>query len=224
MGTGAAVPAAGLAGMDAGQREAGMDAGLPLAAFVPAGFRVEEVVRGDLDGRGPHDAVLVLERREPDGRGARARRLVVLRGRGPDSLRRARYVRAGEGRQVLLCSICGGDVHAPEPTPVVVRIRAREVVVRQFYGSRVITTQTFRFRLRDGGVRLTRYEERNWDCASGRWALASTDLLTGGQTIETGDRKGGGTFDAFEDRPRRIMLEDSLQGAPLHEPGRPPRA
>ena len=210
LGTVAAVPAAALAGTDAGQRGAGTDAGAPLASFVPTGFRVAADVRGQLDSRRPRDRALVLERRRADARAARARRLLVLLGR-PDG----RFIRAGEGRHVLLCTTCG---HAGRPhTPVDVRIRGRELLVRQSYGRRVVTTQTFRFRLREGRVLLARYEERNRVPATGQCARASANLLTGDHVIETAVAGRDRTYDAFNDRPRLITLEETLQGAPLNE-------
>lgn len=210
IGTGAAAPAAALAGTDAGLRGAGTDAGAPLSSFVPAGFRVAETVRGQLDADTAADRALVLERRRAGAGGARARRLVVLLGR-----RGGRFVRAGEGRHVLLCTTCGGSAG----TPVDVDIRGGELVVRQAYGRRVVTTQTFRFRLREGRMRLARYEERNRVPSTGQWARASANLFTGDHVIETAVAGRRRTYDAFNDRPRDITLEETLQGAPLNERG-----
>jgi hypothetical protein len=211
VGIGAAVPAEALTGTDAERRGAGTDAGAPLASFVPAGFRVAEVVRGALDADDLRDAALVLESRRADRRGARARRLVVLLAR-PEG----RFVRAGDGRRVLLCTTCGTSGRAR--TPVEVAIRGRELVVRQAYGRRVVTTQTFRFRLREGRVLLARYEERNRVPATGQWASTRANLLTGDHVIETAVAGRDQTYDAFNDRPRMITLEACLQGAPLNEP------
>ncbi len=208
VGIGAAVPAEALTGTDAGRREAGTDAGTPLAAFVPAGFRVAQEVHGALDAGGTRDAALVLEARRA-GRGrARARRLLVLTGHP-----RGGYVLAGEGRHVLLCTTCGGGDRAH--TPVEVGIRGRELVVRQSYGRRTVTSQTFRFRLREGRVVLARYEERTRVAATGQWARASANLVTGDHVIETAVAGRDRTYDAFNDRPRTITLEECLQGAPL---------
>jgi len=210
IGTGAAVPAAALAGTDAERRGTGRDAGAPLSSFVPAGFRVADQVRGQLDARRPRDRALVLERIRAGADGARSRRLLVLLGR-PDG----RFTRAGEGRHVLLCTTCGA---ADRPqTPVEVAIRDRVLAVRQSYGRRVVTTQVFRFRLLDGRMRLIRYEERNRVAATGQWARASTDLVTGGHVIETAVAGRDRTYDAFSDRPRDITLEETFQGAPLTE-------
>jgi len=210
MGTGVAAPAAALAGTDAERRGTGTDAGAPLSSFVPAGFRVAAQVRGQLDLRRPRDRALVLERRRADAGGARSRRLLVLLGR-PDG----RFVRGGEGRHVLLCTTCGAADRAH--TPVHVAIRGRELIVRQAYGRRVVTTQTFRFRLLDGRMRLACYEERNRVAATGQWARASADLVTGDHVIETAVGGRDRTYDAFSDRPRHITLEETLQGAPLNE-------
>jgi hypothetical protein len=212
MGTCAAVPSTALAGMDAERRGAGTDAGAPLASLLPAGFRVAAEARGQLDARRPQDRAVVLESRRADARGARARRLLVLLGR-PDG----RFARAGEGRHVLLCTTCGAA--GGGRTPVDVSIRGRELVVRQSYGRRVVTTQTFRFRLREGRMRLARYEERNRVPATGQSARASANLVTGDHVIETAVGGRDRTYDAFTDRPRHITLEETLQGAPLHERG-----
>jgi hypothetical protein len=101
---------------------------------------------------------------------------------------------------------------------VEVAIRGRELVVRQAYGRRVVTTQTFRFRLREGRVLLARYEERNRVPATGQWASTRANLLTGDHVIETAVAGRDQTYDAFNDRPRTITLEACLQGAPLNEP------
>jgi hypothetical protein len=222
MGTGVFAPAEALAGTDAGLRGVGKEAGAPLASFVPASHRVATRVLGHLGGGSARDAVLVLEERRADARGARGRRLLVLVGRrGADARGRARFTRAGEGRHVLLCTRCGGDPDASGPTPVDVRIRDSEVVVRQQFGRRFVTAQTFRFRLteaRPPRVRLASYEECNRDRRTDRWARARTNLLTGDHVIETWARGAGRTYDAFGDRPREILLEESLQGAPLTAP------
>jgi hypothetical protein len=220
MGTGAVAPEAAPAGRDAGSRGAGKDAGAPLASFVPLGWRVAADVRARLDGDRVRDAALVLEESRADERGARGRRLVVLRGlpRGSRDGRPSRFVRVGEGRHVLLCSRCGGRVRHAAPTPVEIRIAAGVLRVRQSYGDRIVTSQEFSFRLREGRVRLVRYEERNRDRRTGRWARAATNLLTGDHVIETWARGAGRTYDSFGDDPREITLESCLQGAPLTPP------
>ena len=205
---GAAAPAAALTGTDAGRREAGTDAGAPLASFVPGGFRVAQEARGPLDAGGTRDVALVLEARRAGRGGARARRLLVLTGTPQGG-----WVLAGEGRQVLLCTTCGAADR--RRTPVEVAIGGRELVVRQSYGRRTVTQQTFRFRLREGRVLLARYEERTRVTATGQWARTSANLLTGDHVIETAVAGRDQTYDAFNDRPRTVTLEDCLQGAPL---------
>jgi len=208
LGTGAAVTTEAPTGTDAGRRGGGTDAAPSFAALVPRGFRVAEKVAGQLDEGGPEEVALVLERIRPGARGGRARRLLVLT-RGPGG----GFTRLAEGRHVLLCTTCGGA----GPTPVDVRIRRGALVVRQAYGRRVVTTQTFTFRLDEGRMLLARYEERNRVPVTGQWARASADLLTGDHVIETAVAGRDRTYDAFNDRPRRITLEECLQGAPLVE-------
>lgn len=159
---------------------AGLDSGAPLAYHLLANERVEKQVQADLDGDGVRDVVIVAAKRKANGDGERTRRLLVLRGRGG-----AKYSEVGSGRRFLLCTTCGGAFAGTSRTPIHVSVRDGVVAVRQTSGSRVVTRQTFRFRLRADAVRLIGFDDLARDRAAGGSVSRSWNLLTGATVVRT---------------------------------------
>lgn len=147
----------------------------PAAAQDPPPWEPGPVLNRDLDGDGVRDEVVVLTRTDRDNDEQRPdRRLIVSRGEADGS----GFERIEQGRRALICTTCGGAFHG-EYAPVHVRIRGGVIVVKQSFGSRVVTRQTLRFRVEGDGVRLIGYDRRERDRATGRRVSVSTDLLTG---------------------------------------------
>jgi hypothetical protein len=155
-------------------------AGAAVAAFVPAGWRIEAEASGDLDRDGVADTVLTLVEDLPvedaDGMVSdRHRALVVLRKRA------AGYVRAGSNGLLLLCTRCGGALFGVTETPVDVSIERGVVIVRQESGAREMTGETYRFRFdpKEGRMALIGLDLFYLDRLGPTMVEESTNLLTG---------------------------------------------
>jgi hypothetical protein len=107
------------------------------SAFIPAGYKVEESVDGDLNGDALIDRVLVLLRDEPE-EGDRKRALVVLL-REKDG-----WTAGGTSSSLIACFQCLG-VKGGDATPEIA-IAKRVISVSQFGGSRYYYGSTHRFR------------------------------------------------------------------------------
>jgi len=153
--------------------------------FVPTGYRVEHRLSLQLDADRRPDRALVLRREGKIGAGTPDRRLVVLRSHGFGS-----YSAASEGRKILLCSSCGGAFFGTVDAPVKLSSKKRTLVIRQSFGSRTVTEQTFRLALRQGGAQLIGYDELDRDRATGAWTSTSTNLLTRSRVTERRSRGG----------------------------------
>lgn len=143
------------------------------SSFVLSGYRVEHRLSVQLDADGRPDRALVLRRKKKLGAGISDRRLVVLR-----SDRSGGYSAAGEGRRILLCSSCGGAFFGTLDAPVRLSSKDTTLIVKQSFGSRTVTEQTFRLALRQAGAQLIGYDELERDRATGAWTSRSTNLLT----------------------------------------------
>lgn len=126
--------------------------GKAVEAFVPAGWKIESALDGDLDGDRTPDKVLVLvetKDAEPD------RALVVV-------LKRAGgWALAGTNRGLLMCGECGG-VKGGDAAPEN-EIAKGVLIVQQFGGSRFVYSTLHRFRWNAQRARLgkpTRARER----------------------------------------------------------------
>lgn len=116
------------------------------ASFVPAGWKIEEQLTGDLNGDSRPDYVLKLieDKREKDDEGIpteRGRALVIALVNADGSLKRA-----GVADKLLQCTRCGGAFYGMVETPAGVTIEKGTVVVEQDHGSRNLTNTTYRFR------------------------------------------------------------------------------
>lgn len=143
-------------------------------AFVPAGWRIERTLSGDLDGDTIDDAVVVLV--QPQG--TRERALLVL------LKRKATWALVASNQGLLQCGECAGakgDDGAPE-----MKIAARVLTVHQLFGSRTYGTSTHRFRL-DKNKRMFQLiglDTSSGDSLLGTSGTTSTNLLTGLMTSE----------------------------------------
>ena len=116
------------------------------ASFVPPGWKIEEQVRGDLNGDTLPDLVLKLVEDKPakdadDMPTERGRALVIALAEKDGSL-----TRAGAAAKLLQCTRCGGAFYGVVETPAGVSIQKGVVVVEQDHGSRNLTNTTYKFR------------------------------------------------------------------------------
>jgi hypothetical protein len=116
------------------------------ASFVPAGWKTEEQITGDLNGDSLPDYVLKLVEDKPakdadDMPTERGRALVIALVEKDGTLKRA-----GVANKLLQCTRCGGAFYGVVETPTSVSIEKGVVVVEQDHGSRNLTNTTYKFR------------------------------------------------------------------------------
>jgi len=176
------------------------------AAFVPAGYTIEESVDGELNGDALVDRVLVLlhdEREEGD----RQRALVVLL-RDKDG-----WFGAGTNSTLVACFQCLG-VKGGDATPEIA-IAKRVISVTQFGGSRYYYGSTHRFRWSAGA---RRFQLIGLDSSAGDAILGSSteesanyltrEIVTTTQPAQVND--AGDTLDA-----PAVVKRTRMRPAPL---------
>lgn len=148
--------------------------------FVPKGWMIEEQVTGDLNKDGQDDIALKLVEKFPsdadqDNPPERARALLILL-KLPDG----RMQKAAFTAKLLQCTRCGGAFYGSIEAPAEVKIEKGILIVRQDYGSREMTEETWRFRLDPATNRflLIGMDLRTTDRATGQTVEESTNYLT----------------------------------------------
>lgn len=130
-----------------------------LSAFLPPGTSLRLAERGDIDGDGDQDAVIVLE--TGDGDAARQPRPLLLLRRDADG----RLQRAIESPRAISCRRCGGMIGDPLQG---IRIASGALTLRFEGGSREMWSSEFEFTPAPGGEwRLTDVTHRGFDRADG---------------------------------------------------------
>lgn len=172
------------------QQGAKIDAGkLPRTAatvreFVPSGWTVEAQTEGDLNRDAIADTVVTLVEEMPvgadkDNPPERQRALLIL-----FKTEDGKFTRAALASKLLLCTRCGGAFYGVAETPSTVEISnsgGGVILVKQDYGSREITEETFRFRY-DSGVQrfvLIGVDVKTFDRLTGEGVTESSNFLTG---------------------------------------------
>jgi hypothetical protein len=154
--------------------------------FVPAGWKLEASVRGDLDKNGSEDVALQLIQAAPppggeeqSGEPERTRGLVVLLSGEGGKLRRA-----AASNRLLYCTACVGTMGGGEGG--VLKIEKGVLLVDQMSGSREVMRTLLRFRhdAKDGRFVLIGMDVTNTDRLTGASTLESTNLLNGAKVIE----------------------------------------
>jgi hypothetical protein len=130
-----------------------------LSAFLPPGTSLRLAERGDIDGDGDQDAVIVLD--AGDGAARQPRTLLLLR-RDADG----RLQRALESPRAISCRRCGGMIGDPLQG---IRIAPGALTLRFEGGSREMWSSEFEFTPAPGGDawRLTDVTHRGSDRADG---------------------------------------------------------
>lgn len=134
-----------------------------LARFAPAGTVLRASARGDLDGDGDEDALIVVEREGADA-ATSPRGLLLLRRDAAGALHEA-----ATGPDAILCRRCGGTMGDPLQG---VRAGRGEFTLRFEGGSRELWSSEFRFAYaRDGETwRLAGITHGGFDRSDGKAA------------------------------------------------------
>ena len=191
------------------------------AAFAPAGWKVEDTVKGDLNGDGKPDYAIKLVEDKPvkqDEPLDSERALVVAFSDG-DKLRRVAVA-----DKLLQCTSCGGAFYGVMPAPADVSIEKGVLVIENEHGSRDVSRSTFRFRYDpgSGSFVLIGYDYTDNDRLTGAVTTESTNYLTGSRvtTLSKGKRT---TTKRSKVSGSKIRLEDAsgedLEGAAVHRLG-----
>lgn len=161
------------------------------SGFVPEGWKIEEQVKGDVNGDGREDVLLKLvqdlPKTDPDGPGPdRARALIVVVKTSEGGWRNAAVA-----DKLLQCTACGGAFYGVMDAPANVTIEKGVIVVSQDHGSREVTETTFRFRYDEQPEKfiLIGFDYATRDRATGSVWTESTNYLTGKRITTTGKGK-----------------------------------
>jgi len=180
-----------------------------LAKFAPAGWKIDELVTGDLNGDSAPDYALTLveAKAEKNSEGdptERGRALVVALATKDGQLNRA-----GIADSLLQCTRCGGAFYGFVETPVKVTIERGVLVVQQDHGSRDLTNTTYRFRYEPatGKFLLIGFDLADADRATAQVVSESINYLTGAREETRG--KGEKDVTTRSTIPKRkIYLDD----------------
>jgi len=152
--------------------------------FVPAGWKIEETIRGDLDKTGGEDTLLQLVEDKPanDAEGVptdRARALLALLAEG------GKLKLGGASNKVLYCTTCAGTLGGTGEG--LVKIVKGVVLVDQLSGSRESTHTLLRFRhdAKERRFQLIGEDVDKADRGEGTTQKVSTNLLTGQRVTES---------------------------------------
>ena len=155
------------------------------ASFVPAGWKLEEQVAGDLNGDSLPDYALKLVEDKPakdadDMPTERGRALVIALAEKDGSLKRA-----GVADKLLQCTRCGGAFYGVVETPAGVSIEKGVVVVEQDHGSRNLTNTTYKFRFEPATQRflLIGFDLADADRLTAQVVSESNNYLTNSRVI-----------------------------------------
>lgn len=189
-------------------------------AFVYDGWKVEEVVRGDLNGDGRTDAAVKLaqiDKNSESGIGG-DRALVIVFDDG------TKWKHVAMSDSILQCVECGGAFYGVMPAPAGVTIEKGVIVVENEHGSRNVDTSTYRFRFNKASGRflLIGYDFADNDRGAGDWVKESTNYSTNKRVTEKGKGDRSRTKTVVI-KPTKIYLEDAdqdeLEGEALHRNG-----
>ena len=152
-----------------------------LKGFIPAGWKLEEQIGGDLNGDGIADHALKLIEDKPatnkdDTMNERGRALVLV-----FEDKEGKFRNAAVADKLLQCASCGGAFYGVSPAPANVSIKKGVLIVEQDHGSRWVTDVTFRFRFDEqpNMFILIGFDYSSRDRAAGGGASESTNYLTG---------------------------------------------
>jgi hypothetical protein len=152
-----------------------------LEKFVPAGWKIEEQVTGDLNDDNLSDYAVKLVKDKParDSNDIATERqralLIVLQKQG------GMLARAALATRLLQCTHCGGSFYGVSESPANLHLDKGVIVVDQDSGSRNLTNTTYRFRY-DAATQqfiLIGFDYADADRATAQVVAESTNYLTG---------------------------------------------
>lgn len=152
--------------------------GTKVEEFVPAGWKIEERVKGDVTADGTEDILLKLIEDKPkkeDEMVNRNRVLVVL-------IANDSGMQLGPVTDKLLqCTSCGGAFYGVLDAPAEVTIEKGVIVYGEESGSRRVSNTTFKFRYdaKSSKFLLIGFDYSSRDRAAGGFASESTNYATG---------------------------------------------
>jgi hypothetical protein len=180
-----------------------------ISKFVPKGWKIEEQLKGDLNGDTTPDYVLELiedklAKDKDDNPIDRARALVIVLQSGSGKLSRAAVA-----DKLLQCTQCGGAFYGMTDATAEVKIDKRVIIVSQDHGSRWLTETTYRFRYDafTQAFALIGFDFSNRDRAAGAVASESTNYLTGVRQSQRGNNNRTASTTAHF-RPEKISIEE----------------
>lgn len=152
-----------------------------IEKFIPAGWKTEEQVTGDLNGDSVPDYAVKLVEEKPakdknDVAIERQRALVIVLQQPSGKLSRAAVA-----DRLLQCTRCGGAFYGVSESPANVQIEKGLIVVDQDHGSRNLTNTTYRFRYDAPSQQfiLIGFDYADADRATANVISESTNYLTG---------------------------------------------
>ena len=159
--------------------------------FVPAGWKIEEQVAGDLNGDTVPDYALKLVEDKPakdkDDMATERQRALVIVLRNKEG----KLTRAAVTDSLLQCTRCGGAFYGVTEAPANVTIEKGVLIVEQDHGSRELSDLTYRFRYEPQTQRfaLIGFDYRTVDRLTTDVITESTNYLTGAREIFRGKGK-----------------------------------
>lgn len=177
--------------------------------FVPAGWKIEGQIAGDLNGDSLPDYALKLVEDKPakdkdDTATERQRALVVLLQNKEGKLQRAAV-----NDSLLQCTRCGGAFYGVVEAPANITIEKGVLIVEQDHGSRELSDLTYRFRYEPKTEKfaLIGFDYRTVDRLTTDVITESTNYLTG--VRETFRGKGKKDLKSRKAVPKqKIYIED----------------
>jgi hypothetical protein len=180
-----------------------------VEGFVPAGWKIDAQVTGDLNADSLPDYALKLVEDKPakDEEGVATERqralVIVLRKQG------GKLSRAAVADKLLQCTRCGGAFYGVSESPANVQIEKGSIVVDQDHGSRNLTNTTYRFRYDATKAQfiLTGFDYADADRATASVVSESTNYLTGVRIVTRG--KGNRDVKSRSTIPvKKVSLEE----------------
>jgi hypothetical protein len=185
--------------------------------FVPAGWKIEEQVAGDLNGDSLPDFALKLveDKVEKTSEGyptERGRALVIVLATADGKLKRA-----GVAEALLQCTRCGGAFYGVVEAPADVKIEKGSVVVNQEHGSRELSNITFRFRYDSATQRfvLTGFDYATADRLTANTVTESINYLTGMRVVQRG--KGNRDTTSKTTVPKKKIFLENVDASKFEE-------
>jgi hypothetical protein len=152
-----------------------------LQKFVPRGWKIEEQVKGDLNGDSVADYALKLVEDKPDKDASgdpteRYRAVVIVLQEAGGKL-----TRGAVAGKLLQCTRCGGAFYGFVETPTTLEIKNGIIEVNQDHGSRNLTNTYYKFRY-DSATKqfvLIGFDYADADRLTANVVSESTNYLTG---------------------------------------------